>query len=1220
MRRAGRAGPAQARHQIAVPQIRCADRKSLLLGTALASTLLLGTLAAPAPANAQLVVCPPFIAASATDSLICNNAVPVTNPAGSAIDLTTTGIGLFIDVDNSGNLTATHPVNAIGIFGNTNAAGSFIDIFNSGDIVATATPGVMGFPTAGILGLAFGPGSFITIVNSGDVTATAGNGNDLNVVGVGGSTFDSDSKVDIVNSGDLTAKAGDGNNVLVVSLGSQTGTPPPPPMGGNPRNPINIVNDGGNLTATAGNGNGARAYGIYGRTFGDSSPINLQNRSGDIVAIVGNGDDGRSAGILSQTGDPMLPGTGSDSSIAIANAADIKATIGDGNDVVAVAIGAQTWGYSSLVNIVNSGGLTVTAGGGNDVRAFGIGAITFAVNGKGYGSPVDILNDGDITVTAGNGDFVSVGGIYSFTAGAESPIGIVNNGDIVTSAGGGYGGRAYAISLRTNGAGSPIDIVNNGNLRSTTGNGTYSQAIGLRVASTNAGSPIDVVNSGDMVATAGNGFTSRAAGIGVGTYYGNPISIRNSGDIVAIIGDGDYALAAGVAGNIYFGPDGSVDIENSGDLFVRAGAGARAIAAGIFGYTNDVNSPIGIVNSGDIVVEVGTGAGAHGIGIFAGAIGPSGLVAIDNSGSTFGGTAGIATFSNTGTTIVNSGYVSAASLLAIDAGGLGPLFGFGRGAAAEILNTGRIVGFVNMTDQNDTFRNQVGGVFETKRVSDFFGGNDLFRNEAGGTVRAATNPGVQERSSFINLNRFESQGLVTLRDGQVGDVFEISNTVGGRDLEFVASGASTLGVDAFLGPPGSTADNLIVNGNVTGTTLVTVNNTNPGPGTFNPTGIPVVYVNGNVSPDAFYLSRPIDTGFFDYDLFFEPTNSGIFVLKNFPGPGAALLPQLVTAPQDIWYLSSSTWFDRTADLRVLLNGGAAPAAYDPALGSQAGPHSASFTPAVWVRGSGSWLDRDKSETVSAFGKTYRFSLDRELDIIDWQMGLDLGHRGLFAPDDILVFGVLGGFVHADLDYQHLVRSFDFSGGQVGGYATYLRGGLFVDTLLNVHLLELETQTLGFPNSLDVSTVGLRTDTGYRFGSFSGGPFIEPLATLLVTWANIESFALGGNRVSFDDDANLRGRLGLRVGTSTPVWGTTVFEPFVIGSLWGSLSDDNQATLTSTGTTFRFEDGHDDIWGEVSLGVNFFNVSAGTAVFAKLDVTFGDDIDGIGGKAGMRVSW
>ena len=35
------------------------------------------------------------------------------------------------------------------------------------------------------------------------------------------------------------------------------------------------------------------------------------------------------------------------------------------------------------------------------------------------------------------------------------------------------------------------------------------------------------------------------------------------------------------------------------------------------------------------------------------------------------------------------------------------------------------------------------------------------------------------------------------------------------------------------------------------------------------------------------------------------------------------------------------------------------------------------------------------------------------------------------------------------------------------------------------------------------------------------------------------------------------------------------------------------------------------------GVNF---SQTTAVFAKLDVTFGEDLTGVGGKAGMRVNW
>ena len=45
-----------------------------------------------------------------------------------------------------------------------------------------------------------------------------------------------------------------------------------------------------------------------------------------------------------------------------------------------------------------------------------------------------------------------------------------------------------------------------------------------------------------------------------------------------------------------------------------------------------------------------------------------------------------------------------------------------------------------------------------------------------------------------------------------------------------------------------------------------------------------------------------------------------------------------------------------------------------------------------------------------------------------------------------------------------------------------------------------------------------------------------------------------------------------------------------------------------------------MWGEVSAGLNFFNPSADTTAFAKVDVTFGDDVDGVGGKAGMRVSW
>ena len=39
-----------------------------------------------------------------------------------------------------------------------------------------------------------------------------------------------------------------------------------------------------------------------------------------------------------------------------------------------------------------------------------------------------------------------------------------------------------------------------------------------------------------------------------------------------------------------------------------------------------------------------------------------------------------------------------------------------------------------------------------------------------------------------------------------------------------------------------------------------------------------------------------------------------------------------------------------------------------------------------------------------------------------------------------------------------------------------------------------------------------------------------------------------------------------------------------------------------------------------LGINDSIFSKTTSVFAKVDVTFGDDVSGVGGQAGMRVAW
>ncbi len=187
-----------------------------------------------------------------------------------------------------------------------------------------------------------------------------------------------------------------------------------------------------------------------------------------------------------------------------------------------------------------------------------------------------------------------------------------------------------------------------------------------------------------------------------------------------------------------------------------------------------------------------------------------------------------------------------------------------------------------------------GGEFHAQDVSNFRGGSDLFKNETGATVRTADRYNANEVTRFIGLERFENRGLITMVDGQIGDQFRISNTPGGTDTVFTGSSGSTLGVDTFLGGPGSKSDTLVIEGSAKGRTRLAVNNVNPGPGRLNREGIPVVFVDGNVNASNFYLDKPIDTGFFEYDLFFVPTGSGFFELRSHAGGGAHVLPQIVT--------------------------------------------------------------------------------------------------------------------------------------------------------------------------------------------------------------------------------------------------------------------------------------------------------------------------------------
>jgi autochaperone domain-containing protein len=668
------------------------------------------------------------------------------------------------------------------------------------------------------------------------------------------------------------------------------------------------------------------------------------------------------------------------------------------------------------------------------------------------------------------------------------------------------------------------------------------------------------------------------------------------------------------AGSVKGGTIGiSAEILNSGLTFSNTISGAATSGGSVLGdVTQTANVTQSYLIASNITVANTGKIWGGDLGIFASIPDPAFTAANTGDVTLDAGTFDPTRNAEAPTSILidNAGAIGAGSLFAIDT-----VF-----ASTTIVNRsgGVITGYIDLTDRADLFDNKSGGIFEARMTSDFGLGFDLFQNA--GTVHTASDRTQSETTAFVNLQRFENSGLISLFDGEAGDRFTISNTVGGTDLDYVASDGAGVGLDVFLGSPKSTkADKFFIEGNVSGRTQLHVANTNPGGGAYNPDGIPVIFVDGDVSKDAFYLDKPVDAGFYDYDLFFVPTGSGFFELRSHPGGGAHVLPRLITASHDIFHTTTETWFDRTADLRVLLNRGA-PLAPN-ATTATGEPVPASFVPAVWVKGQGTWLNQEDKGKSTSFGRTYRYDLERDLQVMNFETGIDLGTADVLAQGDMLVFGLLGGAVLASLDYDNVERKFDIDGGEVGVYATYLRGGLFVDNLFKAHFLEIDpNEAIGFPGSVDTTTWGLRTDAGYRFGSFSHGPFIEPLATIAFAWNEMDDFVIDGHLIDFSNETNVRGRLGLRVGTSYEVWPGTLVEPFVIGSLWSNLSGDNQVKLTSDGTTFLFKDEPDEVWGVISGGVNFFNPDAQTSVFAKLDVTVGDETQGVSAKAGMRYNW
>jgi len=644
--------------------------------------------------------------------------------------------------------------------------------------------------------------------------------------------------------------------------------------------------------------------------------------------------------------------------------------------------------------------------------------------------------------------------------------------------------------------------------------------------------------------------------------------------------DNTYGVIRGRSGD-------GVDISADGAAIINNGAGAirgRTNAISVAADTAEINSS-GLIESGSIFR-------------------PTILLSTENG----------ATLNNEGGGLIR-GFRSSPFDLAIRA----------QGGAVTINNAGTIIGRVDLSDAGDTgspntFSNSSNDSWHVLGISQLGNGlADTFNNTGTIYTTDPAHPGHGDFTELAGVEYFNNGGVggtgtIDLQDGYTGDAFVLSPTGGGTLLYDGTPGKSTLEVDSFLSTAAnSSSDTLLIDGNVTGSTAIYVNNVNSGFGGFNPRGVDVVDTTGALTPDSFYLANgPVDTGMFTYNLYLNGPND--WVLASAPNHIFFELPSLTSAAQSIWYNAAGAWLDRTADLRAALEGTCdAGSLKDPKV------ECTRPTSGAWAKVLGSSESRSVDHGFSVLNSVQHHTVDTQLD----GGGVIGGYDVIRSTDDgpgIWMAGVMGGYLRSSLNFDHSATDAEFEGGAVGGYLTYLLGGWFLDGQVLANLGTVRySGSFSQKDHANVTSIGGVMDTGYRMAYGTG--FIEPGATLSYVNADIDDLALYGTSVNFTSGDSLRGRVGVRLGT-TVVREQAKYEPFIGVSALYEFLGDNTADVTSGNYVLKATDNLTGALGEVSGGINVFSLTGnGLSAFAKGGVEFGkDDLLEYGGTLGVRVDW
>ncbi|GLS21458.1 hypothetical protein GCM10007874_44750 [Labrys miyagiensis] len=876
------------------------------------------------------------------------------------------------------------------------------------------------------------------------------------------------------------------------------------------------------------------------------------------------------------------------------------------------------------------GGAGAAGGDAQTLGAFSAGgAGGSAVTGSGFtltNASSGILAGGS-GGTGGNG---GLGGDGNGGAGGKGGSG---------SSGGGGGGGVNGTGITINNAGTIQG--GNGGVGGNGGNGGTGTTAGAGGAGGNGGSggaaivdsDATITNTGTIQGGSGGAVGTPGAGGVAGTIDAGGIGIVGSG--LNVVDSG--AIAGGLSGTT-----------RSNAITFTGGANRLEVQAGY-----NIAGNVQAFSNAD-TFALGGGANAS---LDAGLIG-SQFLGFGNYQKT-----GTSTWTLTSTTSVatawsiDQGILSVSSDANLGAAGTGlTLNGGTLQATASFSDSNRPItitannGGIDVTGGNTlTWTGAItgpGGLTKTNTGTLVLSATNTYAGAttvSAGTLQAAAGGGFSSGSDFTvasgatldangfngTVNSLSNAGIVAtnLKGGTPGSTLTVTGN-------YVGNGG-TLILNTFLGDDASPTDKLIVNGNVTGSTLLDIRNVG-GPGA--PTtanGIEVVEVGGTSTSDAFRLKAAVAVGAYDYNLHYSGLTPSAADQNWYLRSMASLSPASQTVLPYLNTLGNfadatlGTLQQRTGN-RIWPNGAPTQTIWcnDPAQNYRCTPTAVqngvhAGTPVIYGQGAWGRIAGLYSSYDPKVGASYRQGLGF----------LQAGYEGVAyeAAGGDLTFG---SYATIGTSSTRIAVTPDpvsgaarakgkitTNGYGLGVNATWLGDdGLYADAIGQFLWFDSDISTKGGHNQGWASVASL--EVGKRFDLSSNWALV-PQAQLAWTHADFSSFRDDlGNPISAGRGDSLKGRLGLRVENLTS-WqdsngNTQRLQLYGIANLTYDFLDGTQVEVA--GVTLDQKDRR--LWGEIGAGATY-SLSANWSVYGEANYAHafasGDNYTAKG-TAGLRYRW